>query len=479
MSPRAIFNLQIFACFCFVLFACVRAIRKPLPGARAEVSARRSHVILLLIALLTCIAFLPSLQDPLLSDDYILIHKSAAPAALWDTFTRPASDGAMRPVGELVFGAWQLWAREVPWKWHLLGLALHLANVALLYRLCGQLAFPPFADLFACALFALHPSHPEAVAWTSSTFDLLATLFSISALIALTFRSSYVFYTAAPVLTALAILSKESAYAIPAIALLFFAQRRKAAFVCVLVAAALLFHRWHVFQGPGGYLDPATGHAQILSVTTVSAAKTLLYRPWWTFLAPIDWAAPTSPELVVLLCLMYASLGAIAWKSRLAGSGRYLFLLAAAVIALVPPIHIALIGSDLQNTRVFYLPSVFFCLWFSQLPRHWALTGVAVLFSFFALRHNLQVRSDVAQAGGLACQAAATRVARQREDITVEELPRSLDGIYFFANGFPECVQALSGNPQAHVVVNTGLHSPVLRWNLRRRALEAHYLPTK
>jgi len=265
VTDRASFNLQIFACFCFALITCIRSVRGiPLPEVKLPEFWFRAGLPCILV--LTSFANLPSLPDPLLSDDYIFIHAPANCAALLKSFVKPSGDGAMRPVGELVFGTFGFWAGENPIKWHLLGLTLHLINTWLIYWLCRRLQLSTYVSVVACALFALHPAHPESVAWASSTFDLLAALFSLLTLITLTFESISA-SIAAPILTAIAILSKESAYTIPFIAMLVLPNRRKGAYVCALVATALFVHRWQVFGGPGGYLNSSTGHEQILSVT--------------------------------------------------------------------------------------------------------------------------------------------------------------------------------------------------------------------
>jgi len=409
--------------------------------------------------------------DPLLSDDYILIHASASPSELVRTITKPAGDGAMRPVGELVFGTYKHWAHENAAWWHSLDLALHLVNVALLCWLCTRLRLSRYASLVACGLFALHPAHPEAVAWTSSTFDLLAALFSLATLITLTSESRLT-WIAAPFLTVLAIFSKESAYALPAIAILTFGGRRKAVFPCVLVAIALFIHCWQVFNGPGGYVDVATGRAQLFSVTPFSTLKTLLYRPWETLLLPIDWAVSPGLALKIMFSLMCVSLCVIAFRSR-ASQYVHLFFIWSIIASLIPPVHLALIGDDLQGTRVFYLPSIFFCILMSQISRSWAFYGVAIVFSFCALRHNLAIRSEVASLGKQACSAAANAVVHSAGAISVKGLPRSINGIFFFANGFEDCVRSASGNSSATIsLTSTTIVLPVLVWRSEMRELQ-------
>ena len=470
LPDRTSFNIQVLACFCFALLTLIRSVRKAANIADEEIPPHWPRVGLICISLLTCLAYGPSLRDPLVSDDFILIHSSAQPAALWKKLTEPAGDGAMRPVGEVLFGTYKIWAREDPVKWHALGLVLHLVNTILLYWLCRRMRLTAYPALLACALFAFHPAHPEAVAWTASTFDLLATVFSLSTLIALTLESRVAVFLAAPVLTVLAILSKESAYAIPVIALLVLGNRRRFAMPCALLATVLFLHRWHVFGGPGGYLDVATGRPQVLNATVFSVVNALVYRPWWPFLAAVDWAVPPPLILRTILGTFYSALGILAWRWRPTRS-THLLLIAAVMAALIPPVHLALIGPDLQGTRVFYLPSVFFCIWLSRVPRNWLLAAILLIFSFAALRQNLSVRTQAALAAERACRAAAVESAGTG-DVIVEQFPKSLDGVFISGAGFEECVRMVSRNPEARVFgPATVVRAPILRWDSHSREL--------
>ena len=67
---------------------------------------------------------------------------------------------------------------------HGINVALHLANTALLFALLASMGFGTLACAWIAALFALHPSHVESVAWVSERKDLLSTLFGLAALLA-------------------------------------------------------------------------------------------------------------------------------------------------------------------------------------------------------------------------------------------------------------------------------------------------------
>lgn len=65
---------------------------------------------------------------------------------------------------------------------HAGSLVLHLACVALVFRLLTRLLANPLAALAGAACFAIHPLQVESVAWISETRGLLGTCFSLAAL---------------------------------------------------------------------------------------------------------------------------------------------------------------------------------------------------------------------------------------------------------------------------------------------------------
>ncbi len=62
---------------------------------------------------------------------------------------------------------------------HLTSLLFHLANTALLFLLFNRMTGALWRSAFVAALFALHPTHVESVAWVSERKDVLSTFFFI------------------------------------------------------------------------------------------------------------------------------------------------------------------------------------------------------------------------------------------------------------------------------------------------------------
>jgi hypothetical protein len=107
---------------------------------------------------------------------------------------------------------WSIWGTD-PAGFHLTNVLLHAANSALVFvagrRIAGRGA------AFAGALvFGVHPVASEAVFWIAARFDLLATCFGLIALAALQ-QSGARWLAAGAIAFLLAVLSKESAAALP------------------------------------------------------------------------------------------------------------------------------------------------------------------------------------------------------------------------------------------------------------------------
>lgn len=71
-----------------------------------------------------------------------------------------------------------------PGSHHLVNLALHAANSALLFLVLLRATAQRWRSALAAALFAVHPLHVESVAWISERKDLLSALFGLLAILA-------------------------------------------------------------------------------------------------------------------------------------------------------------------------------------------------------------------------------------------------------------------------------------------------------
>ena len=155
------------------------------PPRTADPAGDRSRPIRLglLVALATAPAFLPILingwverDDPQNFLDNVGFRGIGLAQVRW-AFTT-VQLGVYQPLGWLILGAeYRIWGL-IPWGYHLVSLALHLANAAILVvliaailgrcpgRVAGRAGH--VAAAWAGLLFAIHPLRVEVVAWASS-----------------------------------------------------------------------------------------------------------------------------------------------------------------------------------------------------------------------------------------------------------------------------------------------------------------------
>ena len=106
-----------------------------------------------------------------------------------------------------------------------------------------------------------------------------------------------------------------------------------------------------------------------------------------------------------------------------------LALLATTVAALLPAYHLALIGQDLNGSRILYLPAAAFCVLCAHLVHTKRLAAAAlILASGVILRVNLSAWHEDAILADQVCAGT-----------TAQAPIHDRKGIVFFANGYAEC----------------------------------------
>jgi Flp pilus assembly protein TadD len=106
---------------------------------------------------------------------------------------------------------------------HWINLALHLANVLIVFTVFNQMTSALWPSIFVAVLFAIHPLHVESVAWASERKDLLSALFGLLAIwiyAAYSKRGSALAPIAVFLLFALSLLSKPMLVTLPFLLLL-------------------------------------------------------------------------------------------------------------------------------------------------------------------------------------------------------------------------------------------------------------------
>lgn len=385
--------------------------------------------------LLAPLPFLPFLAFPFLADDYVHILRACAflISDIPTLFTVPASDRFFRPTGYLSYALDAHWAGRSPVLWRVGSLALHVANVALVYSLCRKLAFRIAPAVCAALLFAVHGSRPEAVTWVAARFDLLAVFFGLLCLLAIL----HGWIAWAGLALFVAVLSKESAFVVPllAVALLWYmgvhwrvALRR--VLPLFAVASSVFAYRWWLLGGVGGYQDASDGLPTVFHFRLTSTLQALFPRFWGTLLFPLNWTTRPGAALYVL---MGASVIALMWLAYSGASRRPLALGITFAYLCALPVHQFLsIGADLEKSRVLYFASVGLAILFAALITSRQLLVPAafiLLFQCAALEHNLMIWKRVGYEARAACRPGE------------KDLPNVRDGVYFLHTGYPECLE--------------------------------------
>jgi hypothetical protein len=488
VGPYGLVNSPLNAESAFALAALLSMARgagKPAGHERRWPAPLTDVLALAAIAVLVAATFWQTLGMPLLYDDYSHVDKiSRAGADFWKRqFIDPGS-GFFRPLGMYMYRLDSMWAGKNPWMWRLDNVALHAVNSALLFALGRRLGLTTWTAGFAALLFAWHGSRPESAGWVAARFDLLAATFVFSGLLLL-FR-----YRDRPrtgvLLAALAmcvcgLLSKEEAFAFPllAAALLWRRVSWKVLGAFYGVTAAVFVYRWRVLGGIGGYLTNS-GEPTIFILSASRTAKAFLMRLWAVLWFPIDWAVAPGALLALSMALM---LGAWIWLAHKRAAMHWRAL-AFTMLAALPVQHLLLIGTDLEKSRVLYLPVAGFALLaafaIQSVSEHKMAAGAAaaiLIFQLAALEHNLAIWKNVSAIGRSACQQVGGVMQQTGRDATVTGLPNVKDGVYFLRNGFPECVEWNTGVPQwrVHVVdraEDAAGDGVVLKWDDAREGFD-------
>lgn len=316
-----------------------------------------------------------------------------------------------RPLSHVTFAAVHAAAGLEPWAYHLVNLLLHTAASVLVFLLTSRFA-PRGPALLAAALFAVHPVHAEAVAWSSGIYDLAVAVFVLLSLLLLLDDRPRV-RMLAPLSFGVALLWKEPAIALLPIAAARFLARREARWrelgaLAAVAAAYLAVRVWALGGLTGGDRNPIQVGALdgvITAVALVAHYARLLVLP--TGLSAVhDVPVATSvldPRFLAGLALIVA-LGVAGWRARRDPS--IVLGLTLLVFPLLPALYIPALKDSLLAERYLYLPSA----------------GAALVLAVLLGRATPAVRPAAAFVGVAIVACAAGTIARNAVWRTSESL---------------------------------------------------------
>jgi hypothetical protein len=461
VAVRTPINIESVCGLCLVLALAIPFGHSPDSRWKQPTTLAGSAALLVLVV----VAFRKALETYFLADDFLLVTFANAfqPTTIFHMLTTGGGDGFFRPAGYWSLGLTATWARFDPRLWHATALALHALNAVLVSALASRLGLSRRASWFAGALFAIHGCLPESTVWIAGRFDLLATCFVLSGLLA--FAAQWRVLSLA--FLVLALLSKEEAYIFPLLAVLLAVSLRipwrKATpllSLFLLVTCILFVYRWKLQGGIGGYTDLKSGAPLFGELGSLQAIRSLALRLWAVLFFPINWSRQPG---VLLGSVTAAYVAALVWlAANRTGRLALLFPLGTVFLAALPPLHQLLIGPDLQKSRLLYLPLVGFSLLLATAveplePRaRWIVPAAILLFQFTALQHNLDAWRRTGEVAKQSCIAAASCLRPGATKVDVWNMPGSLDGVYFLDLGLKECIHMQTPSVAPEVEFHSG-----------------------
>ena len=200
-------------------------------------SAKTAKTIIfqaVLLAVLTFIVFSGTIRNGFVWDDDDYIHKNQlltdphGLAKIWKSYYAPSYNPEQNTpqyypfVFTSFFLEHKLWGFN-PAGYHVINLLLHIANVILLLIVLNKLGFKWYISFITAAIFAIHPTQVESVAWATERKNVLTGLFYFAAFLSfLRFEDSskIKFYLLSIGLFICALLSKTASVMLPVVLIL-------------------------------------------------------------------------------------------------------------------------------------------------------------------------------------------------------------------------------------------------------------------
>ena len=377
-------------------------------------------------------------------------------SSVWELFTKPQADGFYRPLTFIsLWMDFKLFGANYA-GYHIQSIVLHAINALLVAWLAGALGFSKVNSLWSGLLFAAAAVNFEAVLWPAARFDLLATLFTLMALIAAVkyFRHTQTWSWMLPASLfcyIAAVMNKESGYSYPLLLLFIISTHRlwsiprpprnKALLCGALVAAvtvAMIFVRIAVYDSLGGYPTPASQQSAHFTVGLNTAVSLIRTVP--AALLGVN-TASASPGWLNAVVIAFSLL---VFMVALTGAGRFgrreYALLACAPIAALPVMNLVIwIGSSMQHSRYLYMPAVFVMILMASAlgKKRWSafFLGTFLTLNALGVISNIGIYRDMlAKTESL---AESVRMDWSNHPsaraIFLMDVPDSPSGVFFFA----------------------------------------------
>ena len=351
-------------------------------------------VLLVLAPFAACaLVYLPTLSGALLSDDYAVLaavsdwsREGHLLGALLSKFHSGLDSPSFyyRPLSMASFGANFALSGAYPLAWRLTNLALHLVSGALVFAIARRFSLDDGSEpsnvgpAIAAAVFLLFPTSPEAVAWVSGRYDLLALLFMLATLVF--FQRAARWYDAsgaAALLTAAcALASKESAALLPALVLAVAIARRAAGSQAATMSILRIFilgardaAPWLVLGIAYFAMRTAIFGSPFQVYAGTSPLNALASGAWMSAMSSVGaWVDATLPlpfgraPFLMAIAVLLALGTAACWRHR-ASRASWLAVAISALLSIVLLLpHLSGLAANGEQGRLFYTTSALLAL---------------------------------------------------------------------------------------------------------------------
>jgi protein O-mannosyl-transferase len=387
-----------------------------------------------------------------LSDDFTLTSHVLA----WDI--GPITSELFRPL-PLLMWAVLLNAGAGAMALHAVNILLHGTNAYLTARFVSGWTVERDWGVLAGLVMLTMPLGPEAVAWCSGVFDVMATTFIMTAvLLARRYEQSPSVATRFSLVAMgiLALLCKETAAVLPVLLLLDAWIRKKFSRTLLVDVGVLL-----AVMGTVGAVRLALRFGVTSPPINVRSIRRALFRsfgglafPWHTDALEASRFLPLIAGLAIigLVAAFLMRAGRISATRAAAGCAGWI------VVAILPVFNVFYIAPDLQSSRYLYLSSVGWAglvatlgsdiarrhVWSRVIPR--AAILVTAALAIWGVRIHLQPWVEAARLRDVVDRAAAQdERLRSCDPVFIRDLPDSVRGAYVFRVGASEELQRTAG----------------------------------
>jgi protein O-mannosyl-transferase len=322
--------------------------------------------------------------------------------------------------------------------WRITSLGLHLVNAWMVFYLTLKITHEEWIAFLAGFIFAVHPIHPESVAYLAGRHDPLAAFFYLAAFLSfiLYCQSRSRVYGALSILCfVFALMSKEIAITLPIVLVAYtliltkrgdeqistrgFGLIALHAFTLVLY----LVFRIVAVGDVGGYRD-ATGTPLVFRPDPLIALFSFIITPVRHFLFPFNQAVPyvrlVRPGLAVVFGV---SLLLLSRRAHLLRRRSTMFGLIFLCLSVLPTYHLLYISPQLNNSRYLYLPTIPL----SMMAAEFLMTGFEDLRRW---KRNILVAGIIGGCAALGLLTLLNNTYWRRLGTVASHLPSALHGMY-------------------------------------------------